>query len=395
MKRNTVSRWSVGPVILLATAAFALADADPREVLTSSQKELQALKAVRYEFISDAKGPLEIRFPKMNGSVRMARDSGAGQPGFRADMNVAPRGEKPPYRYEVASDGKNVSSLDHGQKTFTEAALPDGNRLLGSATLILINEYTAPTPYERELKSGSLTYGGTEAVNGADCDVVLADFGAEGKVRWLISKKDHVPLGLDRMRPSPVGETTQMLRVNQVELNPALSNGVFQLTKPEEFSDAGSKKTKERAAALESKGASIEWTMKDGDGKDVSLKSLRGRVVLLDFWATWCGPCKMSMPGIERIHKKFKDKPVSVYGVVTWERPGGDPAGFMKKNSYTYPLLFKGDDLCRQYGFNGIPAFVLIGADGALLHKSSGFSPAAEKQLESVIEAALEALEKK
>lgn len=394
MIRSTDLRRLVAAFALLAAAGVAAADSDPRQILSESQAALKALKAVRYDVDADAQGPLAIRFPKISGTVRMARDAGGGAPGFRADMHVTPRSDKPPYRIEVASNGKSVTSADHGEKTFTEAALPEGVRLLGPASLVLINEYTIDAPFARELKSAGLTASASESVGGVECHVVSADFGAEGKVRWYISKKDRIPLGVDRIRPSPAGETTQALRVRGVELNPTLSNGVFVLTKSEDFADAGSRRTKENAAALDGKSASLEWTLKDAEGKDVSLKGLRGRVVLLDFWATWCGPCKMAMPGVERIHKKFKDKPVSVYGVVTWERPGGDPAGFMKKSNYTYPLLFKGDDLARQYGFYGIPAFVLIGPDGTILHKSSGYSPAAEKQLESAIETALAALEK-
>ncbi len=66
--------------------------------------------------------------------------------------------------------------------------------------------------------------------------------------------------------------------------------------------------------------------MKDPAGKSVSLKSLRGKIVLLDFWATWCGPCRMAMPGLQKLHDRYKDKPVAIYGVNCRERrPDANP----------------------------------------------------------------------
>jgi thiol-disulfide isomerase/thioredoxin len=133
-----------------------------------------------------------------------------------------------------------------------------------------------------------------------------------------------------------------------------------------------------------------DFALKTPDGAEVTLASLKGRIVLLDFWATWCGPCKMAMPGIQKIHEKYKGKPVTVIGVDTWERgPADAPKKYMDKQGFTYGLLLKGDDLAKAYGISGIPTFVLIGTDGKILYTSVGFSDEAEAKVSELIDKAL------
>lgn len=132
------------------------------------------------------------------------------------------------------------------------------------------------------------------------------------------------------------------------------------------------------------------FALKDPSGKEVTLASLKGRVVLLDFWATWCGPCKAAMPSIQKIHEKFADKPVSILGVNTWERGKPDgPQKYMESKKFTYGLLMKGDDLAKTYGISGIPTLVLIGPDGKILHIGVGFSAGEEAHLTEMIEKAI------
>jgi thiol-disulfide isomerase/thioredoxin len=133
-----------------------------------------------------------------------------------------------------------------------------------------------------------------------------------------------------------------------------------------------------------------DWTLSTPDGTAVTLKSLRGKVVVLDFWAVWCGPCKKAMPGIQKLHEKFKDKPVVVYGIDTWERGNNDPAAYMKKSGFTYGLLLKGDAIAPAYGIRGIPVFYVIGVDGKVVYAAAGsenegpLGPAVEQALKQV-----------
>jgi thiol-disulfide isomerase/thioredoxin len=127
------------------------------------------------------------------------------------------------------------------------------------------------------------------------------------------------------------------------------------------------------------------FTFMDPDGQSHSLADYRGKVVVLDFWATWCGPCRKVMPEMQKMHEQYQDRGVVVIGMNGGER-GGDPVGYMKKQGYTYKLLLKTEPAMQTYGVTGIPAFFVISADGKLAWKGSGAAPSTHKQLLQAVE---------
>jgi peroxiredoxin len=124
-----------------------------------------------------------------------------------------------------------------------------------------------------------------------------------------------------------------------------------------------------------------DWTLRDGEGREHSLSEYRGRVVILDFWATWCAPCFKVMPRMEKLHRKYGGRGVTVFGVSTFE--SGDPAAAMKKKDCTYGLLLKGEEIAPAYGVETLPAVCVIGADGRVIYSHAGTD---HKNLEAVIE---------
>ena len=128
-----------------------------------------------------------------------------------------------------------------------------------------------------------------------------------------------------------------------------------------------------------------EWRLRDPNGKEHSLADYRGSVVVMDFWATWCGPCRKAMPGMQKLHEELSPRGVKVFGITTGET--GNPAAYMSAQNYSYGLLLNGDKVAGQYGVRGIPAFFVVGVDGRILDTQSGFDPTgrAEKQLHEVI----------
>ncbi|MBL8023817.1 MAG: redoxin domain-containing protein [Elusimicrobia bacterium] len=117
------------------------------------------------------------------------------------------------------------------------------------------------------------------------------------------------------------------------------------------------------------------FSLQDTNGKTVSLADFKGKVVFLDFWATWCPPCRISMPDVEKLHRHFQGKPVQVLGLNLDENPE-KVKRFVEQKKIPYPVLLAGDsDVARSYGVGGIPHFVLIDQDGRLVNDWSGYAP--------------------
>ncbi len=115
-------------------------------------------------------------------------------------------------------------------------------------------------------------------------------------------------------------------------------------------------------------------------GSTVSVKGLKGKVVVVDFWATWCPPCVAEMPNMKQLYAKYHDKGVEFIGV-SLDQPkedGGLDAlkNFVKKNEIAWPQYYQGNywnsEFSRSWGINSIPTMFLVDQDGKLVSVDAG-----------------------
>jgi len=136
----------------------------------------------------------------------------------------------------------------------------------------------------------------------------------------------------------------------------------------------------------------------DGSG-DVTLSDLKGQVVLLDFWATWCTPCKRGLPGLNKLDEwvQSEDLQVQIFAVNVWEEGKSDIVKkFWADNEYKTKVLMGSADkkLTDNYQISGIPLTAIIGPDGNIFEMHSGFTAGMDEKLKKSILAALGAPEK-
>jgi peroxiredoxin len=123
-------------------------------------------------------------------------------------------------------------------------------------------------------------------------------------------------------------------------------------------------------------GPAPAWELKDVDGKTVKLSDYKGKVVVLDFWATWCPPCRKEIPGFVALQKQYGGQGLVVVGVSLDEDGPAVVKKFMKANAVNYPVVMGTEAVTAAYGgVSSIPTTFVIGRDGTIVSKHVGFAP--------------------
>jgi thiol-disulfide isomerase/thioredoxin len=132
-----------------------------------------------------------------------------------------------------------------------------------------------------------------------------------------------------------------------------------------------------------------DFTLSGFDGKKLSLKDFRGKIVFLNFWATWCVPCREEMPAMERLYQEFKDRSFVVLAVNVKDRRQ-EAINFLKELKITYPAVYDPEgQVGLLYGAWGLPTTYLVGPKGEGLARLWGpaewYSPEARNLISQIL----------
>jgi peroxiredoxin len=121
-------------------------------------------------------------------------------------------------------------------------------------------------------------------------------------------------------------------------------------------------------------GKAPNFSLKTADGKTIELKKLQGKVVVVNFWATWCGPCKAEIPGFMEIYQQYKSKGLEIVGI-SLDQGGWKPVKpFIERYKITYPVVIGDANLADAYGgISAIPTTFVVDKKGNITKQHVGY----------------------
>ena len=130
------------------------------------------------------------------------------------------------------------------------------------------------------------------------------------------------------------------------------------------------------------------WKLKNLDGQEVSSEQFKGKVVVVDFWATWCGPCLSEIPGYIALQKKYGASGLVIVGVSLDAKSPQYVKKFAQEHAMDYTLVMGDDSIVDAFGgFDAIPTTFLINRNGRIVHRKTGAMP--HEEYEKLVKQAL------
>ncbi len=425
------------PTLLMVGAVWAhgvthVPGIPPAEVLSAAQEAMKQTKSLAYQGrLTSVAG----EGPSGACEIMMKRAADERGVGWKLYIGgeITPLGASDPQKLQVAFDGIVGRSLKESEKAIAEKTAVDAGALgtfleSQSAKDLVVWNLISGEPLKKD--GGEITGEGTRDVGGEACDVVLVKAGEVG-TRYYIASADHLPRKIE-MLVSAAGSATQKspkpapmrvartLTLSDVKHNVMIAENTFIMDVPDGFTvraiknpppkkdeaagklaggdrpggtPPGPRQKTQTPGLLPPGSAAPAWTLKDGDDKPISLADFSGKVVVLDFWGSWCPPCRAALPSMQKISEKYKAKGVVVIGVNFEQDPDADPKKFMADLGITYKLARGAETIADKYRVPGWPTFYVINRAGEIVWGSVGFSKAqAEEHERAMSEAIDEAL---
>lgn len=205
------------------------------------------------------------------------------------------------------------------------------------------------------------------------------------KIRTYFDKASNLPVKEVKSQSRGKESIVQTIEITNLKLNKGIDKSVFAFNDKTDYKvNTINPETEPAAANINT--IAQDFTLTDYNGREITLSKLRGNVVILDFWGTWCHWCVKAMPKLQKVHEHFRGKNVIVLGISCRESDEADPKKFMADKNITYNSLLYGDEVAAKYGVKGFPTLYVIGKDGKILENKSGFSESMDKELIELIE---------
>jgi len=289
---------------------------------------------------------------------------------------------------QVYSDGEVSSIFVPALKQYTrkatsdaKATAADGASRFAAIAMQVLEQFeriSSEVHTAKIVRTEELQFGDAEA----QCLVIEVELEEQDpdekrlRTYWIDSQRNLVLKAVQFDKLSGKGtnalETEITTTFRKADVDPSIPDSTFAFKPPADAKEVEAFR-KPRPAAIEIGSEAADFQLKDLEGREIQLKGLRGNVVLLNFWATWCGPCRLEMPVIEKLHQQLHGKGLRVFGVNDEEIE--TIREYVAEHEYSFPTLVDTDqEAMNLYRIRGIPTMVVIDREGKIAQYRMGLS---------------------
>lgn len=368
------------PYLSIITSSRPVADANA--VLAAAAKACLEVKSVKYSISGTLfDQPFQATIWQKNAAVK---DTGFAKGMYYVRGSASENNKNQPFEFAYDGNALRVRDMDDNSTKVLTNPQPSEiaqqlPQVAGLLPIPLIGDYFLT----RSKKNAGVRLITEKKIGKFTCDVIElkqeVDHPSLGKTvtsaTWAFDKATHLPI----QATTVLGTKT----ITELSVNPALNDTMFNLSgKQVKASPLGN--NTEKLLPIGTK--SPAFSAKDGSGKTHSLAEYKGKVVVMDFWGTWCGPCRKTMPILEKMHRTMARQGVVVLGLSVADKEA-DPVAFMKRLGYTYKVLVKGDRVASSYKATLLPTLYVIDRSGKIAYRQAGVQKDDEKNLPKIVQA--------
>jgi peroxiredoxin len=400
---------SLAAGLLFAPAAFAQVEPEAKQALDKLIETISTAKTISYHTDVKGEGRWFSMLPTTKGDVVAARPD---ENTTAWKMRITGRSEGvgiDPMNILVVADPTKWAWVDDANRQVVERfnGQERGN-VIDAANAIRIREMFEAHPLSKEVKCDVIKKEPSVDIDGVKCDVVYVDQGKDlPKGRWFIATTDHLPRKVEQIIQGGGLDDKRVWTMSNVKLNAEPPAGSFGISTPDGYTyspaaqpvpPSGQTQTqaipmtppkRERAVGPNLDELAPDFDLVSSTGEHVKLSSLKGQVVVLDFWGTWNLTAKKTTAVVQGLANKYQGKPVKIFGMSVREGTDATPTKFFKDNNLSYPLLLKADESAKAYHIKKYPTIFVIGKEGEVVYMLGGYDDKYSKDIEAKIDQAL------
>jgi thiol-disulfide isomerase/thioredoxin len=281
---------------------------------------------------------------------------------------------------ETVYDGRSVFYINHDKKTFERQIKP----VMIAASMGSPGGQVIMPDLVRLDTNGARKFELTSDADYYYLKLFLADideYDVRKRSRVLtIDKKTMLPVA-SRSHQESLGKVQDLYyRVQEIHINDEKYGYDFSALFPDDYTAPVAREGNKKLDGLKGKDVPA-FSFIGFDGGSVSSASFKGRLVLLDFWEVWCGPCIASMPKVEALQKKYKDSGLVVYGIIHEKEALASAKELVKKRKFGLQMGIGTEESNKAFSVNAIPLYILIDKTGKIVFTSEGYPEGLEDEI--------------